>query len=233
MKKMFAFCSEICLNASMNLSGAASGSGKESSLDVDRKSRLSGNGKSARSNSLPATFTHPERENASCAILDVMEPILVTVPSSDFGVAKGTIPKPKRYLTNYLPGDVIKAKDGSIGLITQAKCIVSGSGGGDEHMEWNYMWSREGLELPQVLFEDYQVAVIPGYPCSKLAWWRLVEIEDVMKGPMHEVLGGYRFSHPSSEEKERKSQTRSSSIAPFGRGTLSIRVTRKTIGWNG
>lgn len=93
----------------------------------------------------------------------------------------------KKYISTYLPGDVMLGRDGSIGLITKVHIRTSTG----RHLSWNYRWQRDSAEhIGDILDESYGVDVIPGYPCGKLSWWHLDEIKQVMKGPLHMVLSG-------------------------------------------
>lgn len=122
----------------------------------------------------------------------------------------------KKYVTAYLRGDVMKAKDGSIGLITKAHAVTKT----DEHIEWNYLWSEHAAP-PDIIRESYAVDVIPGFPCSRLSWWAPAEFKEVLKGPMHEILGGDRKEKLDNIQAENLSLPYASTIAPLGRGHTS------------
>ena len=138
-------------------------------------------------------------------------------------IIKREMPKGKAYITTYLPGDVMHASDGSVGLIVQVRCIINSG----IWAEWNYRWDNS--KPLTVTHETYRVDVIPGWPCSKLAWWSLKDFTEVLKGPLHEVLGGNKFERPEAKEVERLSAPRHSFIAPFGRGVAMRSTIRKEL----
>lgn len=80
----------------------------------------------------------------------------------------------------YFPGDVVKAKDGSIGIITEAGC------GGVEWNEFEEITERMANGMPP----QYALDSIPGFKLSKSAWWQACEWSEVLKGPLHQVLEG-------------------------------------------
>lgn len=152
----------------------------------------------------------------------------------------------KRYISTYLPGDVALMHDGSIGLIVKVH-VVTTSG----HLSWNYLYDSDSSSVGRVLEESYAVDVIPGYPCSKCAWWKLEDFKQVLCGPLHQVLNREQVFQleelpalpdasgkaplttvdgPSASDERSAASTQRvplfSSIAPIGRGHCSARRIR-------
>ncbi len=67
----------------------------------------------------------------------------------------------------YLPGDILKMKDGSIGVV------------GEIHI-------NPAQEDPH--YCSYQLEKVPGFRLEYLAWWREDEVVDVVFGVLHLTL---------------------------------------------
>jgi hypothetical protein len=98
----------------------------------------------------------------------------------------------KRYSnTEFIPGDIFLAKDGSIGVICEAHIRVYSRETSTIHRRWNEPDSiLDNLECFEEVEESYSCQRIPGFPCSKGAWWNPREFEEVLKGPLHQILNG-------------------------------------------
>lgn len=142
----------------------------------------------------------------------------------------------RRYLTTYLPGDIVHCRNKSVAMIKEAKCETRDSKGSVRHFPWNAPWDdsvRRLKEIGAVVREEYSVTVIPGFPCSKLEWYELWEFTEIAKGPLHDVLGGKSgvekrddpIPTPEDVDEARAKRALTSNVAPMGRPRVkSIRV---------
>lgn len=78
----------------------------------------------------------------------------------------------------FLPGDIVKTKEGGYGIITEAKSCGR---------NWNSKeWGKPLSEWNKYGIASYALDSIPGLQdCGKSAWWTADEWEEVILGPLH------------------------------------------------
>ncbi len=112
---------------------------------------------------------------------------LVPTLSRELSVSDTSIKK--HFLTRFLPGDIAHCRDGTIAQIREAKVKYGTKIGQSKFIDWNF----EGPSVPRgskVVEERYWLVRIPGQRQVKRAWYLLGEFKQVIKGPLHDVLGG-------------------------------------------
>jgi len=89
------------------------------------------------------------------------------------------IPEEQRHpMTKYLPGDILKMKDGTIGMVGVA--VV-----GD--VSWNDLHTKT-VRQSEFSNDGYTLIRIPTVKFSRAAWWSNEDVTECIYGPMHELL---------------------------------------------
>lgn len=81
----------------------------------------------------------------------------------------------------YMPGDVFLAKDGTVGVITEAKWSINGCS-----RNWNE--EQEHAEIRHSYPPKYAGDRIPGFKSGRVAWWVASEWQEVCLGPLHSIV---------------------------------------------
>lgn len=121
-------------------------------------------------------------------------------------------PEGKRYLTRFLPGDIVHCRDGVIAQIHEAKVFWHHSSGVTKQVNWNFrpsLYKKSDFDPEKVVGEKYTLIEIPGHPLPTVGWRRIGEFEKVLCGPLHDVLGGKSgVVEIPKEEKDREDKSR-------------------------
>jgi len=93
---------------------------------------------------------------------------------------------PERQATKprYRPGDIVKTKDGGVGVICEAQTVINGT-----PMRWNdERWIGMDVKEWDGWEPSYSLQPVPGFKGLKFnAWWKASEFDSVKFGLLHSL----------------------------------------------